>query len=238
MKKQLYAFSAALLVMVFTAGLAAADWAAGVAAFKAGNFSAAESEFKAIIDAQPDWHGAHFMLGWTYLKTNNAKAAVQHLRKAYDLKPDDPNIQLRLGEAYVQTGRHGDAVGFLSKINAASLPKDAQAYLAQLKAVALTKSGQADRAVSEIAKAANANPNDADIWFQYGSTAYSTGDTSTAIRALIRKLTADENPRKPLSDNKIAAILAEQNIKVARRTVAKYRESMAIPPSNERKRLV
>jgi len=62
--------------------------------------------------------------------------------------------------------------------------------------------------------------------------------SSTAIRALIRKLTADENPRKPLSDNKIAAILAEQNIKVARRTVAKYRESMAIPPSNERKRLV
>ncbi|MCZ6855761.1 MAG: RNA polymerase factor sigma-54 [Gammaproteobacteria bacterium] len=62
--------------------------------------------------------------------------------------------------------------------------------------------------------------------------------SSTAIRALIKKLTADENPKKPLSDNSIAAILADQNIKVARRTVAKYRESMAIPPSNERKRLV
>ena len=62
--------------------------------------------------------------------------------------------------------------------------------------------------------------------------------SSTAIRALIRKLTAQENPRKPLSDNKIAAILAERNINVARRTVAKYRESMSIPPSNRRKRLV
>ena len=62
--------------------------------------------------------------------------------------------------------------------------------------------------------------------------------SSTAIRALIRKLTAEENPRKPLSDNRIAAILADQNIQVARRTVAKYRESMSIPPSNERKRLV
>ena len=70
------------------------------------------------------------------------------------------------------------------------------------------------------------------------STASGGEVSSTAIRALIRKLTADENPRKPLSDNKIAAILAEQNINVARRTVAKYRESMAIPPSNERKRLV
>lgn len=62
--------------------------------------------------------------------------------------------------------------------------------------------------------------------------------SSTAIRALIRKLTAAENPRKPLSDNRIAAILAERNINVARRTVAKYRESMSIPPSNGRKRLV
>ncbi len=62
--------------------------------------------------------------------------------------------------------------------------------------------------------------------------------SSTAIRALIKKLTADENPRKPLSDSKIATMLGEQNIKVARRTVAKYRESLSIPPSNERKRLV
>ena len=62
--------------------------------------------------------------------------------------------------------------------------------------------------------------------------------SSTAIRALIQKLTAEENPKKPLSDNKIAAILKEQNINVARRTVAKYRESLSIPPSNERKQLV
>ena len=62
--------------------------------------------------------------------------------------------------------------------------------------------------------------------------------SSTAIRALIRKLVAAENPRKPLSDNKIAQLLEEQGVQVARRTIAKYRESLMIPPSNERKRLV
>ena len=62
--------------------------------------------------------------------------------------------------------------------------------------------------------------------------------SSTAIRALIKKLIAAENPRKPLSDSKITDLLAEQGIKVARRTIAKYRESLVIPPSNERKRLV
>lgn len=61
--------------------------------------------------------------------------------------------------------------------------------------------------------------------------------SSTAIRAMIKKLIAEEPPTKPLSDSKIANILSEQGINVARRTVAKYREAMAIPPSNERKRL-
>lgn len=59
--------------------------------------------------------------------------------------------------------------------------------------------------------------------------------SSTAIRALIKKLVAAENASKPLSDNRIASLLGQQGINVARRTVAKYRESMAIPPSNERK---
>lgn len=61
--------------------------------------------------------------------------------------------------------------------------------------------------------------------------------SATAIRAIIRKFLAAESPNKPLSDSKIADMLMKQGIKVARRTVAKYRESMAIPPSNERKRL-
>ena len=62
--------------------------------------------------------------------------------------------------------------------------------------------------------------------------------SSTAIRALIKKLVAAENTNKPLSDNKIAQLLAEQGIQVARRTIAKYRESLSIPPSNQRKSLV
>lgn len=61
--------------------------------------------------------------------------------------------------------------------------------------------------------------------------------SSTAIRSMIKTLVAEEPPKKPLSDNKLAQILSDQGINVARRTVAKYREAMAIPPSNERKRL-
>ena len=61
--------------------------------------------------------------------------------------------------------------------------------------------------------------------------------SSTAIRALIKQLVAAENPKAPLSDSRIAQILGEQGIVVARRTVAKYRESLQIPPVNQRKSL-
>ncbi|MCK5726990.1 MAG: RNA polymerase factor sigma-54 [Thiotrichaceae bacterium] len=62
--------------------------------------------------------------------------------------------------------------------------------------------------------------------------------SSTAIRAMIKQLINKENTQKPLSDNKLTTILKQQGINVARRTVAKYREGMAIPSSRERRSLV
>lgn len=59
--------------------------------------------------------------------------------------------------------------------------------------------------------------------------------SSTAIRARIKRLIGQENPAKPLSDSKLTSLLADEGTKVARRTVAKYREGMNIASSSERK---
>ena len=61
--------------------------------------------------------------------------------------------------------------------------------------------------------------------------------SATAIRALLKQLVSAEDGKKPLSDNKISRILGEQGIVVARRTIAKYRESLHIPPVSLRKSL-
>jgi RNA polymerase sigma-54 factor len=61
--------------------------------------------------------------------------------------------------------------------------------------------------------------------------------SSTAIRALIRQLISAEEAKNPLPDSRIAEVLGEQGIVVARRTVAKYREAMKIPPVSQRKTL-
>lgn len=67
------------------------------------------------------------------------------------------------------------------------------------------------------------------------STVDGKDQSSTSVRAKIRKLIGGENPAKPLSDSKIAKMLADEGINVARRTIAKYREAMKIPSSSDRK---
>jgi RNA polymerase sigma-54 factor len=62
--------------------------------------------------------------------------------------------------------------------------------------------------------------------------------SSTAIRAFIKELISNENMARPLSDSKIADLLKEKGINVARRTIAKYREAMLIPSSSDRKRIL
>jgi RNA polymerase sigma-54 factor len=62
--------------------------------------------------------------------------------------------------------------------------------------------------------------------------------SSTAIRAFIKELISNENLAKPLSDSKIAELLKEKGINVARRTIAKYREAMLISSSSQRKRIL
>ncbi|WP_423821430.1 RNA polymerase factor sigma-54 [Salinisphaera sp. SPP-AMP-43] len=62
--------------------------------------------------------------------------------------------------------------------------------------------------------------------------------SATAIQAMIKRMVATEAPNKPLSDSKLAEALLDNGIRVARRTVAKYREALSIPPSHERRRKV
>ncbi|MCJ7839046.1 MAG: RNA polymerase factor sigma-54, partial [Burkholderiales bacterium] len=61
--------------------------------------------------------------------------------------------------------------------------------------------------------------------------------SATAIRALMKQLVSAEDSKRPLSDAKISKILGDQGIVVARRTIAKYRESLNLPPMSMRRAL-
>jgi RNA polymerase sigma-54 factor len=76
--------------------------------------------------------------------------------------------------------------------------------------------------------------------FRFFFSSHVAGDdgeqSSVAVRAKIRKLIGGENPIKPMSDNQIAQLLSDDGVKIARRTIAKYREAMNIPSSSDRKK--
>ncbi|WP_044406217.1 RNA polymerase factor sigma-54 [Thiomicrospira microaerophila] len=75
-------------------------------------------------------------------------------------------------------------------------------------------------------------------FFSSGISQYGSEDQSAvAIKAHIKELISNEDPSKPLSDNKLMDLLEEQDISIARRTIAKYREALGIPSSSERKKL-
>lgn len=75
-------------------------------------------------------------------------------------------------------------------------------------------------------------------FFSTGVSQYGSEDQSAiAIKSHIKQLIEGEDPKKPLSDNKLMAMLEDKEISVARRTIAKYREAMGIPSSSDRKKL-
>jgi RNA polymerase sigma-54 factor len=67
------------------------------------------------------------------------------------------------------------------------------------------------------------------------SSSYGESVSSVAIKNRIKKIIEGEDPRKPLSDSKIVSILQREGLILARRTIAKYREELKIPTSNQRK---
>ena len=76
-------------------------------------------------------------------------------------------------------------------------------------------------------------------YFFHSGIASIGGDhvSSVTIKQRIKKIVEEENPKKPLSDSKIVRILEDEGLVLARRTIAKYREELRIPPSNQRKNL-
>jgi len=192
--------SLSLLGALLLALPAEAGWDEGVAAFKAKNWAQAAKEFQGVVSERPDWAGGYLMLGRSQLFLNRGNDAVATLRKGYDLSPSDVQMQLYLAQAYLAARRASDAAELLGRINAGSLPGEQQAFYQQLHAKALADTGQAGRAASALARAAAADPNDADLQYQYGAMALSANNTDAAVTALEKaaRLAPNDNEKVQL----------------------------------------
>lgn len=195
MRKCLKILSLAVLLLGFGT-VARADWEAGVAAFKAGQFAKASQEFRAVVEAQPEFAGGQFMLGQSLLKEGKKQEALASLRKAYELEPNNVSHAFVLGKAYLDNGRYNEALTMLNKVDPASLPKAQQSAHQQMKAVALAKSGRSDEALGALRQVAQSQPNSAPAWYSYGSAALAAGEVDAAVTALGKAVQLDPNDAK------------------------------------------
>jgi Flp pilus assembly protein TadD len=194
--RRISSFIIAAVVALAGAGVASAGWDEGVAAFKAGDFNTAASEFSAVVEKTPDFDGGQYMLGISLHKLNRHADALEHLRKAYELKPDDVKYQLALGQGYLAAKRYADAAQMLQKINPSALPKGQQDEYHQMLAGALDKSGNSEAALASLKKLTELNPNDSDAWYRYGAAVFSV-DTAAGVAALEKSVALDgKDPRK------------------------------------------
>lgn len=188
------ALSLAVLVLALPS-LAVADWEAGVAAFKAGNYKEAAQQFQEVIEQQPDLFQGYLMLGQTLLKDKQAAKAVPHLQKALELNAGDVQTSILLAQALYQTRKYREVAQVLGKVDPSSLPKGTQAAVYKMRGGAYLSTGQTDRAVADLGKAASLSPNDAQSQYDYGKAAYAAGQTKTAIQALEQATRLDsQNP--------------------------------------------
>jgi tetratricopeptide (TPR) repeat protein len=195
--RRITSFIVATGVALAAAGVAAAGWEEGVAAFRAGNYQVAAQEFSAVVEKTPDFDGGQYMLGIALLKLDRHADALAALRKAYELKPAEVKYQLSLGQGYLAAKRYADAAQMLQKIDPASLPKGQQDEYHQMVAVALEKSGDSDAALGALKKVTETQPQSSDAWYRYGTAAFNSGDTATGVAALEKAVALDgQDPRK------------------------------------------
>lgn len=181
----------AVVVALAGAGLAEAGWEEGVAAFQANNFQVAATEFAAVVEENPDFDGGQYMLGATLLKLGRSQEALQHLRKAYELKPAERTYQFALAKGYLDAKRYGDAAQMLQKIDPSALPRQQQDEYHSMLAIALEQSGDATAALGALRNLTQAEPNNADAWYRYGTAAFNAGDTAAGVSALEKAVSLD-----------------------------------------------
>ncbi|MDH3523223.1 MAG: tetratricopeptide repeat protein [Acidobacteriota bacterium] len=189
--------------LLLTGTAVQAGWDEGVAALTAKNYELAAREFATVVEQQPEWAPGQRMLGQVLVKLGRTDEALAHLSKAYDLDPSDVATQFALGQAYVEGRRYADGASILGKVDRTKLQAAQRGTLDQLLAVALSKSGQSDQALTALARAAAASPNDAAVQYQYGVAALNGGDLANAIKALEKSVAV-----KPSRDNRKALVQA------------------------------
>ena len=189
-----------VLPLLFCSPLVA-DYAAGVAAYQAKNYSEAVTQFQQAIEElkvagaeeDPQYQPYYLMLGNSLSKAGKLKEAVDPLKMALKMKDGDIGTQLALGQAYYKLNDYSNCARTLGSADVSALPQGTQGAISNMLSVCYEKSGDSGRALANMENAAKLNPNDAAAQFNYGSKALASGYTDDAVSYLEKAVSLDGN---------------------------------------------
>ena len=171
----------ALLAGAVAVPVSAADWDAGVAAYKAGELQRAIDEFTAYVESRPDVFQGHQMLGLAFYKAGDTERAAAHLGRATELAPERADLRLLWARALDANGDSAAACDAMSTLDAATLDERNATTLLQLRAKAEC-GGDRLTALGDLAR----STDDANTWAAYASAALSAKEIDTARDAAAR----------------------------------------------------
>jgi len=181
-----------VIALVFAIGAVTpvfADYAAGMAAYKAKDYATAAAEFEALIEAQPDQPATHYMLGLCRRAQRDVSGAVASFRKAVELdsaaESPNPMYPITLGQTLVQAKQYNEAYTTLKGLSLASLPANYKTTYALLFANAANETDRSGEAVNVLNAQIRADSSNAALYQALGVAQDNLGydkDAYTAFR--------------------------------------------------------
>lgn len=180
-----------LLTFLLLLGIAApcaADWQAGLEAFKAGNLDEAKGHFEQVAVEKPDWYGGHRMLGQVLLRLERPDEAMTALQRALELSPSDPATRFDLGRAALDAGRPELAAKTLDGPRPDASPDKLWGQWLRFRAEAARQNNDLPAARKDLEALLPMSPNDAKLRYLLASITEDLGE-SRATRELLGQAT-------------------------------------------------
>jgi len=185
----------ALIIAIATVSPVSADYAAGLAAFKAKDYAKAAQEFEAVIESQPNEPATHYMLGLSRRAQGNVSAALGSFRKAVELdsanETPNPMYPITLGQTLNQAKQYNDAYATLKAVNFSKLPANYRSNYALLFAKAATETNRGSEAVSVLDAQVKADSSNPDLYQALGVAQDEAGNDKAAFAAFKRAYELD-----------------------------------------------
>ncbi len=185
----------ALIIAIGTVAPVSADYAAGIAAFKAKDYAKAAQEFEAVIESQPNEPATHYMLGLSRRAQGNVSAALGSFRKAVELdsasEAPNPMYPITLGQTLNQAKQYNDAYTTLKALSFSKLPANYRSNYALLFAKAATETNRGSEAISVLDAQVKADSSNADLYQALGVAQDEAGNDKAAFAAFKRAYELD-----------------------------------------------